>query len=132
MHSMKAMKLLKSVTLSILSMWAVTVVYFWVSGIGNDLQVAATLGAAVGSPLVIVAVYILWGIPIHVVLRKYRKSSIVWYVIAGFLPGPIFIAFFKPFGNDALQYLFYQSLLCGVIGVIGAALFWYNMVRENA
>jgi hypothetical protein len=126
------MKLIRSGVLSVFAMWAVAVAVFWVSGIGNELQVATTLGAAIVSPVIIIAAFLLWGLPVHLLLIKYRKSSFGWYVLAGFLPGPIFIGFFKPFGNDPFQYLLNQSLFCGVIGIIGAALFWYSMVRKNA
>ena len=129
---MKPMKLLKSGVLSILLMWVVVVVFFFVAGIGNELQVASTLGAAIVSPIVIATAFLVWGLPAYLVLNKLNKSSPSWYALAGFVPGPIFIAHFKPFGNDALQYLLYQSVFCGVIGALGAVIFWYGMVRKNA
>jgi len=126
------MKLFKFGTLSILVMWAVTVIITWLSGIGNDLQLVSTLGVAMVSPIVLTLFFTIWALPIHLILNTKNKNNMAWYVLIGFLPGPIFITAFKPFGNDALQYLISQSLYCGVIGIIGAVYFWYFMVQKNA
>ena len=113
-------------------MWAATVAITWLSGIGNDLQLASTLGVAMVSPIVLTLFFIIWALPIHLILNSKNQKNMAWYALAGFLPGPIFISAFKPFGNDSLQYLISQSLYCGFIGIIGAIYFWYFMVQKNA
>lgn len=125
------LKILVGSLISVLAIVATTMIVFLLSGIGNDLQVAATLGAGIVSAIVAFWVMLLWGLPVHFFLLWLERQEFFWYAIAALIPGPIFIFFVKPFGEDELKYLLSQSVLCSAIGVIGALAFWLYVVRRE-
>jgi len=85
-----------------------------------------------GASLVAVIFVTIWALPAYVILNKYKKQTIQWYVLAGFVTGPTYVFLTKPFGNDPFLVKITQSLLCGVIGVLGAVVFWWFVVRKQS
>jgi len=116
--------------LTILSISLLSMAFFWFFTEGGDLTLFFANAAGVASSIVALAFVLFWGLPIHLVLAKYQKTAFWWYTIAGFLPGPLFIFALKPFGSDAPKNLIIQSSYCGVVGAIGAVLFWFYVVKR--
>ena len=69
-------------------------------------------------------------LPLHFILVRFGRVHILWYLLPGLLTGPTFIFGLKPFGDDALSALLSQSLMCAVLGALGAATFWFFAVRR--
>lgn len=75
-------------------------------------------------------VLLVWGIPVHLLLRRMSKKSIFYYLGAGFLPGAVLVLLLKPFGHDPNAMLAIQSLHLGALGAIAAAVFWFAIRRK--
>ncbi|MEX1033220.1 MAG: hypothetical protein WDZ30_07650 [Cellvibrionaceae bacterium] len=99
-------------------------------GVAEDYanwQVSAVVAgvAAVVSIIALVCI----ALPLHYVLARAGKLGLGWYVVPGALIGPGFVLGFKPFGQDPTAGLLMQSLVCGSLGAIGAAIFWFVAVH---
>ncbi|WP_125931920.1 hypothetical protein [Thiosocius teredinicola] len=126
------MQLIRGSLVSALGMWLSSIAIFFALGTNNDLQEALAIGVAIVSPFVILGFLVAWAIPIHLLLKRRNHTRIVWYALIGIIPGPFFVALAKPFGNDSLKDLAYQSMVFSIIGVLGAAIFWFFAVKPNA
>ena len=87
-------------------------------GVGLALVVAE--GTALGA----LAVIVLWGIPAYLFLKSRSKHSLLWYAIAGAIPGFVVVGIFRPFGEDDPTTLVLQGLYLGLVGSLAAATFW--------
>jgi len=116
--------------LAIASITIVAVVLQWLLGIGNDLQMATTLVTAMVAPIVSGIVVLFWGLPVYTVLTMAGRNEIRWYAMAGFIPAPVLVFAIEPLGADGVFYLVAQSLYFGMIGVVGAAFFWFFVVHQ--
>ena len=116
--------------LAVLSVSLVTMAIFGLGADNRDLAFFSAYASGIVSSFIALAFVLFWGLPIHIALSKYRKTAWAWYMIAGFLPGPLFIFILEPFGSDSFQYLIIQSALCGILGVIGASVFWFYVVKR--
>ena len=101
----------------------------WIVGIGNDMQMVATYGVAILTVPIAGAVLLVWGLPVHFALSAAGQQSVWWYASAGFVPAPLAVFAFKPFGADPLPTLISQSLYFGMFGVTGALVFWWLVVK---
>ena len=128
---MKPLNLLKHSLISLFGAWCFAVFATWMMGIGNDLQIAFTLGVAMVAGIILPVVFFLWTLPMHYLLKKYEFSGALWYVVVGFAPVPLYVFTMKPFGKDPIQYLVLQSLSLGMVGAVCAALFWVLVVRKG-
>lgn len=81
--------------------------------------------------LVALVVTVIWAIPMHLILSKYKLKSYGWYLLLAIIPSFIFIYCFKPFGNDKATDLAMQAVICSFIGSVGAFLFWYILVCKH-
>ena len=90
------------------------------------------LFGAMASSIVAILFVVILAIPTYVILNTYKKQSIKWYVLLGFVTGPLFVFVTKPFGNDPLLVKLSQSLFCGVIGILGAMVFWWFVVKNKS
>ena len=119
---------------AIFAMFAAFLFVFIVFFIGGSSVASRGDIAFFGS---IVAVFVafcsllFWGVPIHLVLLKTNITSPYAYLFFGFLPSPIFIFLFKPFGADTFDTLLLQSFICGVTGAIVALTFWSFAVNNK-
>ena len=95
------------------------------AGLSGALLIASS--ASIVSLLVIV----LWGIPVHLLLRYTRKRSYWWYFIAGLIPGFVVVFMFNIFGNDTIDLKILQALSLGIIGGISAIVFWHFTRESN-
>jgi hypothetical protein len=75
---------------------------------------------------------LLWGLPIHYILKKYNKKLLIHYLIFGLVPGIFIVFIFKPLGNDPIVQLMLQASYYGIIGSLSGGTFWYVLVRGNA
>jgi len=125
-------KLLRVLIGSILTLVSISIIAAtiqWIFGIGNELQSVTTFVMAVMSPMVAGAFLVVWGWPVHFALSKYERTEVWWYLAAGFIPAPFFVFVFKPFGHDEFIDMVFQSLYLGAIAVVGAAIFWFYVVK---
>lgn len=118
---------------SLLTVFLITVLATaapWIIGPNNDLREATSYGMAIVSPIVATVCLVVWGLPVHFILSKYKMKEFWWYVIAGFIPAPIFVFVTKPLGADITIHLLMQSIYFGVFGCIGALIFWFYVVKK--
>lgn len=116
--------------LSVLSISLITMAIFGLGSDYKDWALFSAYASGIVSSLVAIAFVLFWGLPIHFALTKYKKTGFWWYLIAGFLAGPIFLFATSLSGNDTLNYLIIQSALCGALGAIGAIVFWFYVVKS--
>ncbi len=125
----KALRIIVGSFLTVISITLIAVILQWVFGIGNDLQEATTYAMAMVAPVISGTSLLFWGLPIYLVLTKFKKTKVWWYMLAGFIPAPVFVFMFKPLGDDPLRDLISQSVYFGVIGAAGAIIFWFYVVK---
>ena len=124
--------LLKPITLSILVVFVLT----FILGYGSDIAHSpagwdgALLIASVASTIAAICI-IVWGVPVHMLLKRYEKTKLRWYLVSGALPGFIVVFTFYPFGRDAFGTLLIQSTMLSVVGVLAAGVFWYFANGKN-
>ena len=130
----KITRIIVGSVLAMLSITLIAVLIQWIFGIGDDFQVVTTLALAMAmvAPLVSGVFFLIWGVPIHFVLLKFNRAGVWWYAAAGFLPAIVFVFGFKPMGNDPIMALLYQSAYLGVIGAIGAIVFWFYVIKNDS
>lgn len=114
----------------ILTVVILTMIIFFVGSSEGYRQGVAIYAGGVSAIVAFWAV-LLWGLPIHIFLNWLNKRNFIWYAIAAMIPGPLFIIFLKPFGEDDLGGLLNQSILCSGLGLLGAYTFWYFAAREK-
>ncbi|MCP5345340.1 MAG: hypothetical protein R3F41_05010 [Gammaproteobacteria bacterium] len=126
------MKLFRASITTLAAMFTLVVSLFWLFGIGSQLQTVAALSAALVAGIVLPPIFLLWGLPIHFIFRRFNLNNLAWYATAGALPGAPFVTIFTPFGNDPLSAQIWNSMLFSYIGAAGAVLFWFLTVRNDA
>jgi len=114
----------------ILTVALLTMIIFFIAS-GEEFRQATALYAGGISAIVAFWAVLLWGLPIHLFLNWLNKRKFMWYAIAAIIPGPSFILFSKPFGENDFGGLINQSILCSGLGLLGAYTFWYLSVREK-
>ncbi len=114
---------------TILAVFLTTFLVTAVDSIGTDYPgITLSLLTASVAAIVAIVVIVVWTLPLHYVLKKLERQAFHWYMLAAVVPSVIFIYGFKPFGQDSAVVLMKQALFCSVIGLIGAAVFWYMAV----
>ena len=84
--------------------------------------------------LVAMMVCVLWVLPLFLILERRTIRNLNYYLLFGGVPGPIFVFGFHPFGDDKMSGLVQQALICGIIGMISAIVFWcvaFKFFRES-
>lgn len=81
--------------------------------------------------LVAGVVMLVWAVPVHLLLSKFKCHNIIWYLIAAVIPGIVFVCGFRPFGDDTRFDLMVQAVQCSAVGVIAMLPFWYRLVYRN-
>lgn len=81
--------------------------------------------------LIALVVTVIWAIPMHCILSKYKFESCGWYLLLAVISSCVFIFLFKPFGHDKASDLIIQTILCSFVGSVGAFLFWYIVVYKQ-
>ena len=76
-------------------------------------------------------VIVLWGIPIHLCFLYLGIKRVWHYLISGFLGGPLFLIFIRPFGVDPLETLIRQIAIVGGLGLLVSFVFWYVAVNRE-
>ena len=94
----------------------------------RNWQVSALVAGVAAVVSIIALVFI--ALPLHYALARAEKVSIGWYTVPGMLIGLVFVITLKPFGQDSASWLAVQSLVCGLLGAIGAAIFWLIAVLQ--
>jgi len=126
-------KLALNFALSLLLMVITTAVLFSISRIGND---AVGLGLWVVLLMVVLVtpiLFLLWMLPLHLLFRRLHFPNFKVYLLAGFIPWPLLFVILRPLGNEPFWSLVYHSVFGGIVGLVGAACFFYLSVhRENS
>jgi len=125
------MKLFLGSLYTVISVSLITGVVFFIGGSSAMPRTDIMLFGILVSSIVAVAFVVIFAIPTYVILNKYKKQSIKWYLLAGFVTGPIYVFITQPFGNDLFLIKITQSVYCGVIGMLGAVVFWWFVVRNK-
>ncbi len=116
--------LLKSVALAL----AAVFIFTFLVGLGSEIAHApagfrgALLIASVASAIAI-PVILLWCLPVHILLRKYNKAELNWYLVCGAFPGFVIIFVLQPFGEDEFSTLLGQSVMLSVVGILAGSVF---------
>jgi len=124
-------KLIKSILYSVLSVFILT---FFV-GIFTKIAHSpaglngAFLIASVSSIIAILGLFF-WGLPIHLVLKRYGKTNIIWYILAGILPCFVAVFVFYPFGKDEFQTLIMQATMLSIVGALVSSVFWFFATKN--
>ena len=126
-----SMSLLKGSLVAVTSTYVLMLVLVLLDGIGNELLIAALYIYSIFGGLVLLTCYLLWGLPAHLMLKKFGKTDWRWYVILGALPGIVFVLILRPFGNDAWYYLLGQGVSLGAIGAFCSIVLWFTVVRKT-
>ena len=100
--------------------------------IGNDFGIV-TISAVIAGVATAVAsvVLLIWVIPLHLALVKFKKDKLIWYIVAALFPGFIFVYWLTPFWQDSDIHLLFQALFCSFVGVVSATVFWYFAVYRH-
>lgn len=103
-----------------------------VDSIGNDFG-GIIISAVIAGVATMVAsvVLLIWVIPLHLALAKFKKTKFTWYIVAALFPGFIFVYWLTPFGQDPDMHLLFQALFCSFVGVVSATVFWYFAVYRH-
>ena len=118
--------------LVVLIVFMVTFVVALIDSIGSEYSgIRISLIMAGVAAIVASVVLVIWAVPVHLLLQKYSRSNVAWYILAAIIPSFIFIYLFKPFGHDTDIYLFGQALFCSFSGSLGAVAFWYVVVYRQ-
>lgn len=122
---------MKNIGLAIVcSTFAVAICTF-LTGVGEQpayWRISAAIAGVAGVVSFVVLVFIT--LPLHYALTRIGKVGSLWYILPGMLTGPMFVLSLKPFGQDTVPGLALQSLYCGFLGTVGAAMFWYIAVWQ--
>ena len=117
---------------SVLTVFVITFLVTLVDSLGtaysNPLISISIAGIAA---LVSTIVVVVWAIPLHLLLSRFKKLNVSWYLLGAVVPAFFFIYAFKPFGNDTNSTLFIQALICTLYGSLGALSFWYIAVYRQ-
>lgn len=125
------MKLAQNFALSLLLMIIATAVIFTVSNIGND-ALGFGMWVVLLTVLVITPViFLIWMLPIHLLLTKLHIRSFKAYMLVGFVPGPVLFAVVRPLGDEPFWNLVYHAVFGGIVGAVGAASFYYLAVHRE-
>ena len=117
---------------ALLSIFVISFVLTFIHAIGGDYSHPMISLYIAGVSTVVAAITMLvWGCPIHMILKRFELTSVYYYLLAGAVPGFVFVFVFLPFGNDPIDDLLLQSLLCGAYGSIAAACFWYISKKQK-
>ena len=111
---------------SVLTVFVAVFLVSAASSIGTDNSaLGISLFIAGVAALVACVVVLVWALPVHFVLRKFKSQSFFLYLVAAIVPSFVFVYVFKPFGHHPSADLLVQALNCSLVGVLGAASFWY-------
>lgn len=121
---------MKKIAIAIVSSALAVSVCTFLWGVAEQYQnwPVSVLVAGVAAVVSLIALVFIT-LPLHYVLVRAGKCGIGWYTLPGLLIGLVFVFALKPFGRDPTSVLMLQSLACGVLGVIGAATFWFIAIR---
>ncbi len=126
-------KLALDFVLSLLLMVITTAVIFSISRIGSD---AVGLGLWVVLLMVVLVtpiLFLIWMLPLHLLFSRLHFQNIKVYLLTGFVPWPVLFVLLRPLGNEPFWYLVYHSAFGGIVGLVGAACFYYLSVhRKNS
>jgi len=122
---------MKNLAIAIVSAALSVSVCTFLFGVAEQYQnwPVSALVAGVAAVVAIIALVFI-ALPLHYVLTRAGKVGIGWYAVPGMLIGPVFVLALKPFGQDSASGLIVQSLVCALLGAIGAAIFWFIAVRQ--
>jgi len=126
------MKLLKGLFFSAFATYIVSLVIFTLVNIGDDFIIPIILGTAIYAPIVIIGGLIIWGIPCHLLLQKFKSNDPFFYALAGFVPIPMCLAIFSPFGEKQLPEFLGLCAIFGFIGAVSASMLWYSVVYKKS
>lgn len=122
---------MKNIVIAIISSALAVSVCTFLLGVAEQYQnwSASALVAGVAAVVSLISLVFI-ALPLHYALTRAGKIGIGWYTVPGMLIGPVFVLALKPFGDDPTSWLIVQSLVCGLLGAIGAAIFWFIAVRQ--
>ena len=116
---------------AIVSVFVATLIISVVGSIGQQFQPLWSLLLAVVAALVAMPITLIWATPMHLLIRKFKGESVLWYLLIAVIPSILFIYILKPFGEDSAKDLATQAFFCSVIGYIAAMSFWYFSVYKQ-
>lgn len=93
----------------------------WISN--SSMGVTALIFLALVGAGVVLLTVIFFGIPVHFLLKRTKRQSLVWYLLAGSIPSiliPIDYLLGGYYSNLILNTLFFAY-----VGVIAAIAFWF-------
>ena len=128
----KIMKIILGSIYTVITISVITALLFGMGGSVYMPRFEIMQIGALASAIVALAFVIFWGIPSHLIFLKLKINTIKWYALSGFLAGPLFVFITKPFGDDPFFGKLIQSAYCGVIGLLGAIVFWWFVVKNNS
>jgi len=110
--------------------FTVTLIICLIDSIGSDYSPLLSFVIAGVAAVVAAVVTLVWAVPLHLILQKYKQEKLSWYLFLAVVPSVIFIYGFKPFGEDTTSDLAKQAAFCALVGSLGAFIFWYIAVRK--
>lgn len=114
-----------------LMVFVVTFVVAAIDSIGSDYPTGISLMIASVAAIVALIVVVVWAIPVHLLLQKYSRSNVAWYIFSAVIPSFAFIYIFNPFGHDTNLDMLRQALFCSFGGGLGAIAFWFIAVFQQ-
>lgn len=115
----------------VLTVFVVTFVVAAIDSIGSDYPIGISLMIASVAVIVALIVMVVWAIPVHLLLQKYSRSNVAWYIFSAVIPSFAFVYIFKPFGHDTNLDMLRQALFCSFAGGLGAIAFWFITVYRQ-
>lgn len=116
----------------VIAVFIVTLLLSLIDSIGRDYSSIIISFVVSGIASVVAAIVtLIWAIPMHFILAKYHRIHLGWYLLLAVVPSFVFVYGFKPFGNDSAATLVMQTVVCSLVGSIGALVFWYVVVYKQ-
>ena len=126
----------KTIKASLFCLSFIFAIYFSIGYFSEIAHSPAGFGGAflISSVATAIALFslLIWGIPIHLILEKFKIKSALYYAVFGAIPG-VFVIYGVDFmGKDTFANNLTPAVIMGAIGSVAASVFWWFSVGRNA
>ena len=119
-----------SIIYSLLAMFCLSTLFLISRGILQGTELTVLLIALAIVYVIIIAVMILWAMPLHYLAEKYQYRNVLVYLVIGVIPGPSILSLLDPFSSPGSHELFIQKLFFASVGLVGAWVFWFKQIKR--
>ena len=125
-------KYVRLVLAVIVSTLSIVPMYFMLVVLDRDFNNDYLLRVLLMAPLFVLEGVLFVGLPVHFFLVWKNWLRPVQYLIPGFVIPALVVAISHPFGEDGALWIFWQTILMGATGAIGALIFRRAALGKNA